>query len=153
MVIVDSCHSGGMTRSIRGKPVDQLELTPAIQSKYLAMEIEEVDSKEMTRGKGLSLPKREGIEDRISILSSREDQISVEMAFPSGVVHGAFTAALLEGIEGKKDISYGEWFDRAKKTVKDKFRLEQDPQLKTTRGKMLTQAVFKSRPPAAGPQS
>lgn len=152
VVIMDSCHSGGMTRSIRGRPVDGLELTPAIQSKFLPVEIAEVDSAEMTRGKGLNIPKpRDGFEDRISILSSREDQLSIEMAFPSGMIHGAFTAALLEGIRGKKDISYGEWFEQAKKTVKDKFRLEQDPQLKTSKGKMLTQAVFKSTIPATSP--
>ena len=152
VVIVDSCHSGGMTRSIRGRPVDQLELTPALQSKFLPMEIAEVDSAEMARGKGLSIPKQgDGFGDRISILSSNEDQVSMEMSFPSGVIHGAFTAALLEGISGKENISYGEWFDRAKKTVKDKFRLEQDPQLKATRGTMLTQAVFKVPPTTAGP--
>jgi hypothetical protein len=152
VVIMDSCHSGGMTRSIRGRPVDQLELTPAIQSKFLPMEIADVDSAEMTRGKGFNITKQgDGFEDRISILSSKEDQMSVEMAFPSGVIHGAFTAALLEGVRGKENISYGEWFERAKKTVKDNFRLEQDPQLKTTRGKMLTQAVFKYPPTTAGP--
>ncbi len=56
VVIMDSCHSGGMTRSIRGRPVDQLELTPAIQSKFLPMEITDVDSAEMTRGNGLKHP-------------------------------------------------------------------------------------------------
>ncbi len=97
-----------------------------------------------------TLKQGEGFEDRISILSSREDQMSVEMAFPSGMIHGAFTAALLEGIGAKKDISYGEWFEQAKKTVKDKFRLEQDPQLKTNKGKMLAQAVFQPTTPASG---
>ncbi len=151
VVIMDSCHSGGMIRSIRGTTVDDLELTPAIRSKYLTMEIEEVDSKEMTKRKGFSPLDRRGSQDRISILSSREDPISVEMAFPSGVIHGAFTAALLEGIEGERDISYREWFEQAQKTVKDKFRLEQDPQLKATKSKILTQAVFKYPPTTDGP--
>jgi hypothetical protein len=64
VVIMDSCHSGGMTRSIRGRPVDQLELTPAIQSKFLPMEIEDENSAEMERGRGLNIPKpRDGFED------------------------------------------------------------------------------------------
>ncbi len=151
VVIMDSCHSGGMTRSIRGIPVDELELTPAIQSKYLPIEITDVDSAEINRGMGLNIPKRgDGFEDRISILSSREDQLSVEMTFPSGVIQGAFTAALLEGIGLKKDISYREWFEQAKKTIKDKFGLEQDPQLKTNKGTLLTRAVFQSTAPGTG---
>lgn len=146
VVIVDSCHSGGMTRSVRGISVIQLEQTPAVQSKFLPVEITESDDLENTRGVGLSSKSYDGPEDRISFASSREDQISVEMAFSSGMIHGAFTAALLEGIETKKDISYGEWFEQAKKTVKDKFRLEQDPQLKTNKGKLLTHTVFKLNP-------
>lgn len=149
VVIMDSCHSGGMTRSIRGTAVSRLEQTPAIQAKFLPVEIAEVDSVGKTRGKGLPLrssKKEVGFEGQISILSSREDQVSVELTLPNGIIHGAFTAALLEGIEKKKDIRYGEWFEYARKTIKDRFRLEQDPQLKPDQGKLLSHAVFKPNP-------
>jgi hypothetical protein len=61
VAIVDSCHSGTMTRSIRGTPVSRLEQTPAFQSKYLVMDI----LGEQTRGAGtlpsLGLPKQEDV--------------------------------------------------------------------------------------------
>jgi hypothetical protein len=146
VVIMDSCHSGGMTRSIRGTTVVQLEQTPAVQSKFLPVEITDENISEQTRGKGLpahQLKSFDMSEGRIAILSSREDQMSVELALPTGIVHGAFTAAIGDVIEKTNNISYMELFEQSKKTIKDKFRLEQDPQLKPNKGKLLTYIAFK----------
>jgi hypothetical protein len=155
VVIIDSCHSGGMTRSVRGVSTSPLEETPAVRSKFLPVEIAELGNTNLI-SRGIQRPDISSSGaggNRIFLASSKEDQISLEMTLSSGVVHGAFTAALLEGLAKKKDLSYEELFGQAQKTIKDKFRLEQDPQLKANQKTLLAQRVFKAQSPVVSPKT
>jgi hypothetical protein len=143
VVVIDSCHSGTMTRSIRGAPVSRLEQTPAFQTKYLFMDI----LGEQTRGAGAlpsaDLPRQDDIPPgQIHISSSREHQLSLEVSLDRGF-HGALTAGLIEGFKKKKESTYIEWFNQAKKFVKDRLRLEQDPQIDPAQGHTLQKIVFR----------
>ena len=140
-VVVDACHSGSMTRSINRVPVSDLEETPAYQARFIPVEIDESH----VRGKAFSLdiPKQEDIpEGQIFISSSREDQISLEIGLPEGF-HGAMTSGLVEGMKQRRDSTYRELYEYARKVVKDRYGLEQDPQIEPAEGKPLQ--TFTSR--------
>ena len=139
-VVVDACHSGSMTRSINRVPVSDLEETPAYQARFIPVEIDESH----VRGKALSLdiPKQEDIpEGQIFISSSREDQISLEIGLPEGF-HGAMTSGLVEGMKQRRDSTYRELYEYARKVVKDRYGLEQDPQIEPVEGKPLQKVAF-----------
>lgn len=145
--IVDSCHSGTMTRGIRGAPVSELEPTPAYQARFIPVKIEA----SYVRGGGFSLdlPRQEDVpEGQIFLSASRENQLSLEMTLPDGV-HGAFTHGLVEGMEKIPGATYLKLYEYARKVVKDRYRLEQDPQIepKPPGGKILARVAF-SPPPA-----
>jgi len=139
-VVVDACHSGSMTRSINRVPVSDLEETPAYQARFIPVEIDESH----VRGKAFSLdiPKQEDIpEGQIFISSSREDQISLEIGLPEGF-HGAMTSGLVEGMKQRRDSTYRELYEYARKVVKDRYGLEQDPQIEPVEGKPLQKVAF-----------
>lgn len=139
-IVVDACHSGSVTRSINRVPVSDLEETPAYQARFIPVEIDESH----VRGKAFSLdiPRQEDIpDDQIFISSSRADQISLEIALPEGF-HGAMTSGLVEGMNQRRDSTYRELFEYARKVVKDRHGLEQDPQLEPEKGKLVQNVAF-----------
>jgi hypothetical protein len=140
VVVVDACHSGTMTRSIRGIPVSELEETPAIQARFVPVKLDE--SSVRTRSFSIDIPKQSDVpEGQIFISSSRADQESVEIALPEGF-HGALTSGLVEGMKEKKDRTYLDLFEYAKKIVKDRHGLEQDPQVEPMEGKIIGNVAF-----------
>jgi hypothetical protein len=140
IIVVDSCHSGSMTRNIRGVPISYFEETPASQARFIHIQLDEIH----VRGKTFSLdiPKQSDIpEGQIFISSAREDQISLEIALHEGF-HGAMTSGLVEGMKGRKGSTYRELFEYAKKVVKDRHRLEQDPQIEPEKSKLVQNLAF-----------
>jgi len=140
VVIVDACHSGSMTRSIGGIPVSQLEETPAYYPKYIPVELAE----SLVRGKSFSsdIPRQNDIPtDQIFISSSRENQLSLEIALDEGF-RGAMSSALVEGMTRRRDVTYLELYEYARKVIKDRHRLEQDPQIEPEKGKILETRIF-----------
>ena len=143
VVFVDACHSGSMTRSIGGAAISRLEETPTATAKYMPVEL----TQSRPRGKGLpsSIPRQGDIPgDQIFVSSSRENQVSLEIALDEGF-HGAMTSAIVEGMARKTDMTYIELYEYARKVIKDRHRLEQDAQLEPERGKILENRVFVSR--------
>ncbi len=143
VVFVDACHSGSMTRSIGGATVSRLEETPAAAPKYLPVEL----TQSRPRGKSFPsvIPRQNDIPgDQIFISSSRENQVSLEIALDEGF-HGAMTSAIVEGMARKADMTYVELYEYARKVIKDRHRLEQDAQIEPERGKVLENRVFVSR--------
>jgi len=143
VVFVDACHSGTMTRSIGGAAVSHLEETPAAAPKYLPVEL----TQSRPRGKSFPsvIPRQNDIPgDQIFISSSRENQVSLEIALDEGF-HGALTSAIVEGMARKTDMTYVELYEYARKVIKDRHRLEQDAQLEPERGKILENRIFVSR--------
>ncbi len=143
VVFVDACHSGSMTRSIGGAAVSRLEETPAAAPKYMPVEL----TQSRPRGKSFPsvIPRQNDIPgDQIFISSSRENQVSLEIALDEGF-HGAMTSAIVEGMARKPDMTYVELYEYARKVIKDRHRLEQDAQMEPERGKILENRVFVSR--------
>jgi hypothetical protein len=143
VVFVDACHSGSMTRSIGGAAVSRLEETPAATPKYMPVEL----AQSRVRGKSLpsGIPRQNDIPgEQIFISSSRENQVSLEIALDEGF-HGAMTSAVVEGMARKADMTYVELYEYARKVIKDRHRLEQDAQMEPERGKVLENRVFVSR--------
>jgi hypothetical protein len=143
VVFVDACHSGSMTRSIGGTTVSQLEETPAATPKYMPVEL----AQSRFRGKSLpsGIPRQNDIPgEQIFISSSRENQVSLEIALAEGF-HGALTSAIVEGMARKANMTYAELYEYARKVIKDRHRLEQDAQIEPERGKVLENRVFVSR--------
>jgi len=142
VVFVDACHSGSMTRSIGGATVSRLEETPAAAPKYMPVEL----TQSRLRGKSLpsGIPRQNDIPgEQIVISSSRENQVSLEIALDEGF-HGAMTSAIVEGMARKPDMTYEELYEYARKVIKDRHRLEQDAQMEPERGKILEKRVFVS---------
>jgi len=143
VVFVDACNSGSMTRSIGSTPVSQLEETPAYYPKFIPVELPQ----SRLRGKSFTLdfPRQDDIpRDQIFISSSKENQVSLEIALDEGF-RGAMTSAMVEGMARKTDMTYIELYEYARKVIKDRHRLEQDAQIEPKSGKILENRVFVSR--------
>jgi hypothetical protein len=150
VTIVDACHSGTMTRNIRGKPVSVLEQTPAFQARFIPVNLDPISVRE--KSFSIEIPKQRDIpQNQIFISSSRDDQLSLEIAFPDGLYHGALTSSLIEGME-KKSITYHELYEFAKKVIKDDYKLEQDPQIEPQGNTILTKTVFTVIPAPVTPE-
>jgi len=115
VVISDSCHSGGQTRSV--------EDTPAWQAKFIRIDNYHPSSIALSRSRGADIQ-----ESIIFMAASRENGIAVERNFPDGF-HGGFSFGLFDGMKASPTSSYQELFDHARKVVKDRLKLEQEPQL------------------------
>jgi hypothetical protein len=142
VVFVDACHSGSMTRSIGGAAVSHLEETPAATPKYMPVEL----TQSRPRGKSFpsGTPRQNDIPgDQIFISSSRENQVSLEIALDEGF-HGAMTSAVVEAMARKTDMTYAELYEYVRKVIKDRHGLEQDVQLEPERGKVLENRIFVS---------
>jgi hypothetical protein len=140
---VDACHSGTVTRSMGGKPVSSLELTPAYIPKFIPVTIEGA----RVRGKGFSIdtiPKQDDIPPgQISIFSSLENQVSLELVAPFRS-HGALTLGLVEAMKANKNISYKGLYDYAWDFLKNRHGLDQTPLLEPKKGPFLDKPVFTS---------
>jgi hypothetical protein len=150
VVIVDSCHSGTMTRSIRGTPVSVLEETPATRAKFIPLTVKESF---LTRSANLPCQK-DHPDDQIFISSSKEDQLSLEIFLPGGY-YGGLTCSLVEGMRKRRDTNYLGLFTYARDVMKSRHRLEQDPQIEPIGSTRLANLLFSSSPtkPAAPGES
>jgi hypothetical protein len=142
VTIIDACNSGTATRSINGVPVAQLEETPFIQAKFLPLNSKEF-SELKERVPDADKKRIDYPEGQLFISASREDQYAYELT-AGGRSHGALTSALVEGMRGLKQASYRDLFDYAKKVVKDRYRLGQDPQLEPDKGELPDVQAFQS---------
>lgn len=128
IVIVDSCHSGGVVRSISGSPVSILENTPACQSRVIPITDYKPSPAARSIPKGADIP-----EPVIFMAASKENEIALEINLPGGY-HGGFSFGLFEGMNNLKKPTYKELFDYARKVVKDRLKLFQEPQLSARKG-------------------
>lgn len=123
VVISDSCHSGGQTRSIREMPVTTLEDTPAWRARFISITDYQPSSIARGRSRGADIS-----ESVIFMAASREDEIAIERNFSDGF-HGGFTFGLCDGMKASPTSSYEDLFEHAKKVVIDRLELAQEPQL------------------------
>jgi tetratricopeptide (TPR) repeat protein len=142
VVIVDSCNSGTATRSINGVPVAQLEETPFVQPKFVPL-----DSKDLSVPPPKVAEKNRRSVDHpvghLFISASREDQYAYEVTM-GGRSHGGLTSSLVEGMNTLKRPSYQDLYAYAKKLVKDRYKLSQDPQLEPGKGELPRHEAFQS---------
>jgi hypothetical protein len=137
VVFMDCCHSGGMTRSIKGRTVSLLEATPGIQTKFIPVQLAPANDRSFSRG----LPMKDDIPlGQVYLFASKKHQQSLEMRFADGF-HGAMTEAVVEGLR-KRKMSYRELHGYATRVIKDRFRIEQDPQLEPSEGEIITRPAF-----------
>jgi hypothetical protein len=140
VVIIDACHSGTLTRGIRGEVMSVLESTPCSQARYIPI------INYRPSGISRSLPLQDDRpEDYLFMAASKEDQIAMETNKP-GVFYGGFTYGLVEGLKTLRNPTYQDVFKYANKVVKDRLRLPQDPQIEPDRRDIVLWPVFKQRP-------
>lgn len=145
VVIFDSCYSGGATRSIGGSAVSILEDTPARRSRFIPITNYQPSSIALGRSRGADVP-----EPVIFMAASREDEIALEVRLPDGF-HGGFTFGLCDGMKASPTSSYERLFDHARKVVKDRLKLAQEPQLIAERD-ILVEPAFKDTQPGTSPE-
>jgi hypothetical protein len=142
IVILDSCHSGGATRSIGKKPVSVLEETGATRSRFLPITDYQPSPIALSRSRGADIPG-----SVILLAAAREFEPALELRLPQGF-YGGFTFGLGEAMGGGAKPSYQKLFDQARKVVKDRLRLVQEPQLMAER-KLAALSAFKEIEPVA----
>lgn len=145
---VDACHSGTVTRSLRGEPVSTLELTPAYRPKFIPVQIEGTQVR--SRGSSLNTaPKQDDIPPgQIFMFSSMENQISVELTMPFRS-NGAFTLGLVDGLKAKRSSTYKGLHEHVLDFVKNRHKLEQTPVLEPKEGPVVAGLVFEPLATAA----
>lgn len=142
VVIVDACHSGTMTRSVGRQVVSDLEHTPG-RGPAKVVWLERLNR---TRGARRELESSgtpwARLAHQIVLTSSRAQQVSVEIATPSGAFYGAFTSALLERMKQAPTPSYRELFTYARDVVRDRYGLPQEAQLQPQQLEALDLSAF-----------
>jgi len=143
VVIIDSCHSGGQTRSIGQTIASTLEDTPSKRARFIPISDYQPSSIAMARPRGSDVPN-----SVIFMAASREDEIALEVSQPDGF-HGGFSFGLCDGMKSSPRSSYEKLFDHAKDVVKDRLRLTQEPQLMANRNVAMERAfrdIQKNKP-------
>lgn len=123
VVIIDSCHSGGQTRSIGRMPVSILEDVPSKAARFIPITNYQPSPIATARARGSDVP-----ESVIFMAASRENEIALEVSLPDGF-RGGFSFGLCEAIKALPNAPYQSLFDHAKDVVKDRLKLAQEPQL------------------------
>jgi len=145
--IADCCHSGTLTRAIRGVPVSKTELTPGYQARFMPVKMKGFQIAWNTFPENIfkrNYKSEEIPEGHIYLYSCRENQISIEMPLPSRF-YGVFTKLFVEGIEQRKgEITYGDLYTYTRKRIKDhhSLGLRQDPKMESREGRILDRKVF-----------
>ena len=142
VVIVDACHSGTITRSVRSRVVSSLEQTPGRgPAKFVWL-----DDIVGRRGAARDVWSPEDLWDslphQLILSSSRARQVSVEIATPGGAFHGAFTSALLERMRQAPAPSYRELHAYAQDVLRDRLSLPQEPQIEAFGQAALDSTAF-----------
>ena len=137
VVMVDSCYSGGVVRGI-GEEIKSLDETPARMEKYVPI----VNYKPSSAVRGISKGVPDVPNSVIFMSASRENEVALEIIMPEGF-QGGFTFGLSEGMKNLRNVSYDRLFEYAKKTVKDKLQLPQEPQIQP-KGILTAMEAFSS---------
>ncbi len=143
VVMIDSCYSGGVSRSIGGAEVSRLEETPARQSKYIPINDYQPSLEMKAIPKGPDLP-----DSVIFMAASGEGEVALEVAQPEGF-QGGFTYGLYEGMKNLRNVSYERLFELAKNVVIDKLRLPQHPQIEAKKD-LVAEIAFKNPNASSG---
>jgi len=125
-VIIDSCYSGGATRSIGKIVVDELEPTPAVQPRHI-MAIYDWNSSATTRG--ISQVVSDYPEDTIFLGASSEAQEAFERRIDPQHTYGSFTYSLVKTLNILKDPTYEKALNITRKEIRAKIGLAQTPVL------------------------
>lgn len=143
VVVIDTCYSGTATRGIGGTPVAMLEETGAVQARNLFVTFQESPSETRSIPRQLQLPAQPDIpEGHVFFSASRENQLSMEREFADGAWNGALTRAMVEEMAQQRDRTYRNLYEHVRKVIKDRYRLDQDPQIEAGSGRMLDQVAF-----------
>lgn len=144
VVIVDACYSGTATRGIGGVPVATLEETGAVQARNLFVTFQESPTETRSIPRQLQLPPQPDIpEGHVFFSASRENQLSMEREFADGAWNGALTRAMVEEMAQQRNRTYRNLYEHAREVIKDRYRLDQDPQIEPGSGKILDQVAFR----------
>jgi hypothetical protein len=137
VVIVDSCHSGGIVRHL-GEKTLPLVSTPARQSRFIPI-------KGLKTFKKTKSPSKTDIPEWVIFFTaSGEDEAALEVMVPEGI-YGGFTYGLCDAMVHLSTPSYRELFDHARKVVKDTLFLDQEPRI-LAQSSLIAQAAFKASP-------
>jgi uncharacterized caspase-like protein len=150
VAIIDSCHSGTATRKIRGQVVSHLEKIRSCRQRLIP-----VTDYHPSHLKAMPAQADEP-EGVVFMAASQENQVSQEIRLKE-FYFGAFSIALYDGLRNLQRPTYQRLFEHAKKVVKDRMGLLQDPriQIEGARKEILVQSAFvpleRKKPPQ--PQS
>jgi len=136
VVIIDSCHSGGAVRKIGQTTVSFLEDVPGRHAKFLPVTGYQPPPTVRSISKGADVP-----ESVIFMGASRENEVAMEVMLPGGS-RGGFSFGLCDGMKSLRKPSYQELFRHAKKVVKDRLGLSQEPQITTIDRSIMVKAAF-----------
>lgn len=135
VVIVDSCYSGGVVRGI-GKEIKSLDETPARIEKFIPI----INYQPSSAVRGISKGSPDMPNSVIFMAASREYESALEVNRPEGF-QGGFTFGLSDGMKNLRNVSYDRLFEYAKKMVKDRLQLPQEPQIEP-RGILIAKEAF-----------
>ncbi|HDD35666.1 MAG TPA: DUF4384 domain-containing protein [Candidatus Desulfofervidus auxilii] len=151
VIILDACDSGGMVRSIGKSIVSVLEQTPCVHPKFIPI----TNYRPHYFPKGV-LPDKP--KNCLFLTASKEDQIAWETnKTNTGDFFGAFTYAFIDGLKKLEKPTYQQVLNHVDKFIKDKLKLEQEPQISPNKKDIIVQLVFNTEPekpsiPVAIPQ-
>lgn len=137
-IIIDSCYSGGVVRSINGKTVSKLEDISSRRPKFIPITNYRPSPSVIRIPKGV----QDVPESVIFMTASKENEIALEVSSPWGF-HGGFTFALFEGMRNLRTSTYERLFTHVKKVVRDSLQLPQEPQI-VARKDIIAGTVFEN---------
>ena len=119
VVILDSCHSGGMTEVSMERLSAIWEIRQGTQ-RFLTI----ADYQPTYFPKALP----DEPEGCLFMVAARENQVALETN-QTGDFSGAFTYGLIDALQSNDQITYSEMHEHAIKVVRDILQLSQDPQM------------------------
>ena len=134
VVILDSCFSGGATRSRTGETLSSLEATPGWRSRYLPLANYQPTAAAKALPSGPDAPP-----SIIFMGASQEHEDALELQFPDSVYSG-FSFALCDSMTRLTQSTYGQLFEHARDVVIDRLKLPQTPYIEASVAQLMTLA-------------
>ena len=132
LVIIDACHSGGTRRSIKDETVSIPEQTETWRPRFYPVR----DYEPRTPLKAI-LPAADLPGVNVFMAASKEGEAALEFEVSVGVCHGGFSYGMYQGMKTLRAPTYGDIFEFARKVVKDRLRLSQEPLVIAAEGSLL----------------
>lgn len=139
---LDAGRSGTTSRSVKGRPVSDLEATPAYVTKYLAVETIENQSGHGRRVLP-EMPSQCGTpSDHVFLYACGDDELAVELTMPDGNSYGALTLGILDAFDSEPNGTYRAFFGHVRDYIKNNLKLVQTPRVQPSHDFILSKPVF-----------